>query len=47
MAGLTPETFRGGGWRQIGGVMTAFIGGFRDASRPVGLRHVQVGEGCA
>lgn len=42
--GLTPERYRAGDWCPVGSVVSAFVGGFSDRSRQIGLWQVRVGQ---
>jgi hypothetical protein len=37
MAGLSPERYRAGDWCPIGSQVTAFVSGFKDRGRQIGL----------
>lgn len=41
IAHLTPERYRAGDWCPIGSQITAFVGGFRDRGRQIGLWQVR------
>lgn len=45
IAGLTPEKYRLGDWCPVGSEVTAFIGGFREDSRQIGLWQVPLDQG--
>jgi ribosomal protein S1 len=44
MEGLTPERYRADDWCPLGSEVTAFVGGFRDDGRQVGLWQVPLGH---
>lgn len=44
IAGLTPERYRSDDWCPIGSVIEAFIGGFSDDRRQIGLWQVEIGS---
>lgn len=47
ISGLTPEKYRAGEWCAVGSEVRAFVGGFRDWARQVGLWQVEVGQSRA